>query len=75
MNKFEIVACAFESWYPNFDEHTIKRFTNICKLTLAFSVIIDLPEEIVNYIKNAPLALPKKYFFYYLITSIVLFQL
>ncbi|KAM3185345.1 hypothetical protein ACTXT7_006561 [Hymenolepis weldensis] len=47
MNKSEIIACAFESWYSKFKDITIN------------SVIIDLPDEVLEYIKTAPLVVPK----------------
>ncbi|VDL64101.1 unnamed protein product [Hymenolepis diminuta] len=47
MNKSEIIACAFESWYSKFEDITIN------------SVIMDLPDEVLEYIKTAPLVVPK----------------
>lgn len=33
MNKSEIIACAFESWYSKFEDITINRYFIITKLT------------------------------------------
>ncbi|KAH9282896.1 Cell division cycle -like protein [Echinococcus granulosus] len=47
MKRGDVLACSFESWYPRFKKYTIKSF------------IMDLPDEILDYIKNAPLVSPK----------------
>uniref|UniRef100_A0A5K3FJ20 Cell division cycle protein 123 homolog n=1 Tax=Mesocestoides corti TaxID=53468 RepID=A0A5K3FJ20_MESCO len=47
MKQEEVLACSFDSWYPIFEKYTTR------------SIIIDLPDEVLDYIKNAPLLLPK----------------
>ncbi|KAM7538208.1 hypothetical protein Aperf_G00000078267 [Anoplocephala perfoliata] len=47
MNRSEVLACSFDSWYPLFEDLTID------------SLILDLPDDILEYIKHAPLLVPK----------------